>query len=137
MVLAVVLSQVSTNSEIFKFYVESTIVYLLHKKLNKVIVQFLIYDCDVPQTHDKLLKILAEKNFRKQKRFRKICQKNGLSTYIGRTGSKEMSKMSTSLATACGNEVSSHTSLVLKWDIFVNVVENSDNAIVEIEKLKI
>lgn len=42
--------------------------------------------------------------------------------------------MSTSLATACGNEVSSHTSLVLKWDIFVNVVENSDNAIVEIEK---
>lgn len=49
MVLAVVLSQVSTNSEIFKFYVESTIMYLLHKKLNKVIVPLLIYDYDVPQ----------------------------------------------------------------------------------------
>lgn len=91
-------------------------------------------DDELSETHDKLLKILAEKKFRKQKRFCKICQKSGLSTYIGRTGSKEMSKMSTSLATICGNEVSSHTSLVLKWDIFVNVVENSDNAIVEIEK---
>lgn len=178
MVLVVVLSMFSTNSEILKFYLENTIMYLLQKKLNKVIVPLLINDCEIPQclihyepltacddkikwlpkllrvldlenpssssgesdeelseTHDKLLKILAEKNFRKQKRFRKICQKSGLSTYIGRTGSK-MSKMSTSLTTACGIEVSSHTSLVIKWDIFVNVVENCYDAVAEIEKLK-
>lgn len=92
-------------------------------------------DEELSETHDKLLKILAEKNFRKQKRFRKICQKSGLSTYIGRTGSK-MSKMSTSLTTACGIEVSSHTSLVIKRDIFVNVVENCYDAVAEIEKLK-
>lgn len=179
MVLVIVLSQFSTNSDTFKFCLENTIIYSLQKKLNKVIVPLLINDCEVPQclmhyeplatcddkskwlpkllrvldlenpssssgesdeelseTHDKLLKILVEKNFRKQKRFRKICQKSGLSKYICRTGSKEMSKMSISLSTACGIEVLSHTSLVLKWDIFVNVVVNSDDAIVEIEKMK-
>lgn len=155
MVLVIVLSQFSTNSDTFKFCLENTVIYSLQKKLNKVIVPLLINDCEVPQclmhyeplttcddkikwlpkllivldlenpssssgesdeelseTHDKLLKILAEKNFRKQKRFRKICQKSGLSTYICRTGSKEMSKMSISRPTACDFDVLSHTYLV-------------------------
>lgn len=151
MVLAVVLSQVSTKSEIFKFYLESTIMYLLHKKLNKVIVPLLINDCDVPQclvhfeplmafedknkwlpkllrvldlenmssssaesddelseAHDKLLKILAEKNFRKQKIFRKnVRNLFCLHILAGQADVQDVHKS-----------------------------RNSDDAIVEIEKLK-
>lgn len=57
-------------------------------------------------------KYLLRRIFENKKRFRKICQKSGLSTYICRTGSKEMSKMSISRPTACDFDVLSHTYLV-------------------------
>lgn len=47
-----------------------------------------------------------------------------------------MFKMFISLLIVCGIEVLLYISFVLKWDIFVNVVVNSDDVIVEIEKMK-
>lgn len=47
-----------------------------------------------------------------------------------------MFKMFISLIIVCGIEVLLYISFVIKWDIFVNVVENFYDVVVEIEKLK-
>lgn len=80
---------------------------------------------------DELMQMLSKKNLRRQKRFRKICQRSGLSTYIGQIGEKETRRI---LTKACGVEISSHC-LVLELDRFVDTMERSRDAMVEIGRL--
>lgn len=173
-VLAFVLSQISISCDSFIYLMESTVMCLLKKKIEKSILPVLVEDCDIPQClchyeplvaydernnwwpkllrvlsvenpssssgesdeelkemHDKFMKLFSEKSVRKQKRFRNICKKSGLSTYIGQIGEKETCKV---LTKACGVEISSQC-LVLELDSFVDIMERSEDAMAEIGRL--
>lgn len=173
-VLAFVLSRISISCDSFIYYLESTVMRMLKKKMGKSILPVLVEDCDIPQCldhyeplfaydernhwwpkllrvlsfenpssssgesdeelkemHDKFMKLLSEKSVRKQKKFRNICKKSGMSTYIGQMGEKETCKV---LTKACGVEISSQC-LVLELDSFVDIMEKSEDAMIEIGKL--
>lgn len=80
---------------------------------------------------DELMQMLSKMNIRKQKRFRKICQESGFFTYISQLGERETCRV---LTRACGIEISSHC-LVLELDRFVDTMEKSADAMVEIGRL--
>lgn len=88
-------------------------------------------DEDMKEMCDEFMQRLSKMNIRKQKRFRKKCQESGLSTYIGQIGESETCRV---LTRACGIEISSQC-LVLELDRFVDIMEKSEDAMVEIGRL--
>lgn len=88
-------------------------------------------DEELKEISDKLMQIFSKKNLKKQRRFQKICQEYGFFTYISQIGERETNRV---LTKACGVEISSQC-LILELDRFVDTMENSGDAVVEIGRL--
>lgn len=68
---------------------------------------------------------------KKQRRFQKKCQEYGFFTYISQIGERETNRV---LTKACGVEISAQC-LILELDRFVDIMEKSGDAVVEIGRL--
>lgn len=87
-------------------------------------------DDDLQQLHKALEQKLANKDIRKQKKFRHLCQKSGISQLIGQMGTPTMHE---SLMKGCGVEIE-EKKMILAWDRFDNIFHQSNDTLISIVK---
>ncbi|XP_061197461.1 uncharacterized protein LOC133205638 [Saccostrea echinata] len=75
--------------------------------------------------------IKNDSSMEKEKQFQKLLIESGIVYYTGQFGSRKTAKI---LRGGCGIKINSQ-SLVIEWEMFVNIMSKSEEALIEIEAL--